>query len=162
MLNRSLTYHLASIAEDGIGNATRIFESRFGWDVYEIRVLRLIRDFPGITFTRLARLTKFERSAASRMLTRLIKAGLVQRTNSAEDARQFTLTITAKGQGLCDKADPLSLELETLMLEPLSEAQKEAFRMMLSSVLGWVQGGYAEKVIERFPEAKPQKTRGTK
>ena len=54
MLKRSITYQLASIAEDGIGKATRIFESRFGWNVYEIRVLRLIRATPGITFTALA------------------------------------------------------------------------------------------------------------
>lgn len=158
MLNRSLTYHLASIAEDGIGNATRIFESRFGWDVYEIRVLRLIRDFPDITFTQLARLTKFERSATSRMLSRLIKAGLVQRTNSAEDARQFTLTITADGQGLCDKADPLSIELEALMLEPLTPKQRENFLQMVSRVRNWVQGGYIDKVAQRFPEVGEKKT----
>lgn len=154
MLNRSLTYHLASIAEDGIGNATRIFERRFGWNVYEIRVLRLIRDTPGITFTQLAVLTKFERSATSRTLTRLIRAGLVTRTNSMEDARQFTLTITDAGTALCDKADPLSLELEAMMLEPLSDGEREEFRRMLATVLHWVRQGYADKVTQRFPEAR--------
>ena len=154
MLDRSLTYHLASIAEDGIGNATRIFESRFGLNVYEIRVLRLIQDTPGITFTQLAAMTKFERSATSRMLSRLIKAGLVARENSPRDARQFTLTMTDKGANLCAGADPLSLELEGMMLEPLSDAQREAFRSMLATVLAWVREGYAEKVADRFPEAK--------
>ena len=156
MLNRSLTYHLASIAEDGIGNATRIFEKRFGWNVYEIRVLRLVRDTPGITFTRLAQLTKFERSATSRILSRLIKAGLVTRTNSEKDARQFSLTVTQAGLELCEKADPLSLELEAIMLEPLSETQRDAFREMLSMLLPWVREGYVEKVRERFPEAIPE------
>ena len=153
MLKRSITYQLASIAEGGIGKATRIFESRFGWNVYEIRVLRLIRATPGITFTRLAETTRFERTATSRMLSRLIKAGLVKRSNSAEDARQFGLTLTRKGEDLCDKADPLSLELENLMLEPLTGEQVRAFRTMVSTVLEWVRGGYGEKVAARFPEA---------
>lgn len=154
MLKQSLTYQLASIAEDGIGNAGRIFETRFGWSVYEIRVLRLIRDNPGITFTQLAQLTKFERTATSRMLSRLIKAGLVQRTNSPLDARQFTLTVTEAGQEICDQADPISLALEAMMLEPLSESEREAFRAVLTRILTWVRGGYALKVGETFPEAR--------
>lgn len=153
MLNRSLTYHLASIAEDGIGKATRIFERRFGWNVYEIRILRLIRDMPGITFTGLAQLTNFERSATSRLLSRLIKAGLVERTNLKSDARRFTLSLTPEGLALCAAADPLSLELEEMMLEPLSPAQRDAFREALSTLLAWVRGGYGDKVLARFPEA---------
>ncbi|MDE2364606.1 MAG: MarR family transcriptional regulator [Hyphomicrobiales bacterium] len=154
MLKRSITYQLASIAEDGIGKATRIFESRFGWTVYEIRVLRLIRAAPGITFTELAQTTRFERTATSRMLSRLTKAGLVKRSNLAQDARRFGLTLTRRGEDLCDKADPLSLELETMMLEPLTAEQRKAFRAMVATVLEWVREGYGEKVISRFPEAQ--------
>jgi DNA-binding MarR family transcriptional regulator len=153
MLNRSLTYHLATISEDGIGHAGRIFETRFGWSVREIRVLRLIRLNPDITFTELARLTKFERSLTSRTLAKLLKAGLVTRTNSPKDARVFTLQTTNAGIDLCEKADPLSRELELLMLEPLSEHQRQMFLDMVEKVRHWVQLGYSEKVAERFPEA---------
>ena len=165
MLKRSITYQLASIAEDGIGKATRIFESRFGWNVYEIRVLRLIRATPGVTFTALAETTRFERTATSRMLSRLTKAGLVKRVNSVEDARRFGLTLTRRGEDLCDKADPLSLELETMMLEPLTAEQRKAFRSMVATVLDWVGDGYGEKVAARFPEAQGapvRKLRGAK
>ena len=122
MQKPSLTYSLVTIADNGIGSAARLFDLRFGRSVQEIRVLRLVRDSPGITFTDLARLTRVERSATSRMLTRLIEAGLVLRTGSLEDARRFTLTITRKGQALCAKADPLTEELEALMLEPLTRS----------------------------------------
>jgi DNA-binding MarR family transcriptional regulator len=161
MLHRSLTYHLASISEDGIGHAERIFEARFGWNVREIRVLRLIRSNPDITFTELARRTKFERSLASRTLSKLLKAGLVNRANSATDARVFTLTATDAGIALCEKADPLSIELEALMLEPLTPEQRENFLKMVDQVRGWVQGGYIAKVAERFPEVAAKK-RGKK
>lgn len=157
MLHRSLTYHLTSISEDGIGHAERIFEARFGWNVREIRVLRLIRSNPGITFTELARQTKFERSLTSRTLSRLMKAGLVSRANSPQDARVFTLTATVAGIALCEQADPLSIELEALMLEPLTPEQRENFLQMVSQVRTWVQGGYIAKVAERFPEMNAKK-----
>lgn len=153
MLHRSLTYHLATISEDGIGHAGRIFETRFGWSVREIRVLRLIRSNPGITFTELAHRTKFERTLTSRILARLMKAGLVVRTNSPKDARVFTLTTTEAGDALCDKADPLSIELEAMMLEPLTEKQRAEFLEIIETVRRWVQTGYREKVAQRFPEA---------
>ena len=162
MLSQSLTYTLASIAENAISGATRIFERRFGLDVYQFRVLRLIRDTPGITFTELTKLTKFERSATSRMLSQLIKSGLVERTNSPSDARQFTLTITKAAIALCAKADPLTLELEAQMLAPLTQQQREAFRETLNVMQEWVDTGYSDWVRLRFPEAAAGKERSVK
>jgi DNA-binding MarR family transcriptional regulator len=162
MLNRSLTYHLSSIVEDGIGNANRIFETRFGWSVRELRVLRLVRSTPGITFTTLSALTKFDRSLTSRILSSLIKAGLIERTNSPEDARVFTLKTTAKGKALCDQADPLTVELETLMLKPLPDGEREAFLATIDRVKTWVQHGYSEEIGKRYPEMNAGNQRARK
>lgn len=152
MLKQSLTYLFASIAEEGVGRADRLFEQRFGWKVRELRVLRLVRDKPGITFTELARLTRFERSATSRILTRLIEAGLVRRVSVEEDGRRFKLTATAKGVRLCARADPLSLELEELMLAPLTARQRSELLAKMERVRAWVEGGYAARIAERFPD----------
>ena len=54
MLRTSLTYKLVSIAEDALGLGARLFKQLFGLDVHELRVLRLIDDEPGVTFTVLA------------------------------------------------------------------------------------------------------------
>lgn len=116
-------------------------------------MLRLVSDTPGITFAALAQRTKFERSATSRILSRLIKAGLVHRENSKEDARQFALTITQKGLDLCAVADPLSLEMERLMLAPFSPAEQETFILMIDRMLEWIHGGFGEAVAEAFPDA---------
>ena len=159
MLKQSLTYALASIAEEGIGNADRLFEQRFGCDVRELRVLRLVRDTPGITFTALARLTLFERSATSRILTRMIKAGLIGRIGVEGDGRQYTFVMTDAGERLCAEADPLSLEMEELMLAPLTGEQKETLSEMMDAVLAWVTGGYRARILERFPEAGAPKPR---
>jgi DNA-binding MarR family transcriptional regulator len=154
MLARSLTYNLSTIVEDGIGKANHLFEARFGWSVRELRVLRLVRAKPGITFTDLAAATKFERSLTSRILTRLIKAGLIDRTNSDRDARVFTLSATAAGDAVCAQADPMTVELEALVLQPLSDHERLAFVAMIEKVLIWVQSDYAAEVARRFPEAR--------
>lgn len=161
MLKQSLTYFLVSIAEEGIGNANRLFQDRFGWDVRELRVLRLVRDTPGITFTSLARLTRFERSATSRILTRMIRAGLIERTGVENDGRRYTCTVTPAGEALCSRADPLSMELEDLMLAPLTVKQRESLTAIMATLLAWVSDGYRAKIEERFPEATAPRSRGT-
>ena len=162
MLKQSLTYTLASIAQEGIGPAERLFQERFGWDVRELRVLRLVRDTPGITFTALARLTRLERSATSRILTRMIKSGLIGRVGVQTDGRQYTFTMTAAGEELCRQADPLSLDLENLMLAPLTSDQRASLTEMTDTLLAWVTGGYRAEILRRFPETAAPKRRRSK
>jgi DNA-binding MarR family transcriptional regulator len=151
MLARSLTYNLSSIVEDGIGRANHLFVDRVGLSVRELRVLRLVQATPGITFTALAQETKFDRSLTSRILSTLIKAGLIVRTNSGLDARVFTLALTQQGAALCATAEPMTRELEALMLQPLDAAEREAFEAMIRKVREWVQSGYASEVALHFP-----------
>lgn len=158
MLSRSLTYNLSSIVEDGIGKASHLFVNRIGWSVRELRVLRLVRATPGVTFTDLADETKFERSLTSRILSKLIKAGLIARANSEKDARVFTLNVTARGEAVCTKADPLTHELEAIMLAPLEAAEQAALLAMIERLRAWVQTGYADEIEKRFAApARPQR-----
>ena len=159
MLARSLTYNLSSIVEDGIGKANHIFVTRVGWSVRELRVLRLVRSTPGITFTALAEATKFERTLTSRILSKLIKAGHIVRTNSDQDARVFTLRVTARGEAACAKADPLTEELEALMLAPLDARERAALVGMIDRLRTWVQSGYGAEVEARFPRTSPKQKR---
>ena len=138
MLQNSFTYQLASIADDAIDPCAKLFKQCFELDVRELRVLRLIGDEPGITFTELAQKTRFERSATSRILSRLIKNTLVRRTIDEVDARKFQFTLTQKGMALREKADPLSLELEALILSSLTGAERKEFRRILDKLSHWL------------------------
>jgi DNA-binding MarR family transcriptional regulator len=153
MLRQSLTYQLVSIAEDAIGQGASLFKQRFGLDVHELRVLRLIDDEPGVTFTALAANTKFERSATSRILSRLVKASLVRRRIDAFDARHFQLFATPKGKALRIAADPLSLQLEALVLAPLGAEERRQFLAALAKISDWVKNGFNVEMAKRFPEA---------
>ena len=153
MLRQSFTYQLASIADDAVGAAARLFENRFGFNVHELRVLRLIDDQPGVTFTSLAKQTRFERSATSRILSRLIKGGLVRREIDEDDARQFRLFVTPAGKALRERADPLSLEMEALILSNLTPAERNEFRRILDKLSTWLYAEFVPELERRYPDA---------
>jgi DNA-binding MarR family transcriptional regulator len=127
--------------------------------VRELRVLRLVRASQGITFTDLAAATKFERSLTSRILTRLIKAGLIARAGSDKDARVYKLNATAAGDAICAQADPMTAALEELMLQPLSRNERKALVAMIEKVRAWVQTGYDGEVRRLFSEKPPRRRR---
>jgi DNA-binding MarR family transcriptional regulator len=156
MARSSLTYQLASIAEDAIGPADRVFQKRFGLHVHEIRVLRLIDDQPNVTFTELAAQTKIERSATSRILSRLIKAGYVRRKIDEKDARHFQLTATAKARALRQRADPLTEDIENMVLSVLSATQRQQLEVILGKLTGWLHTDFLIHLVERYPDAKEQ------
>ena len=149
----SLTYQLASIAEDAIGPADRMFQKRFGLHVHELRVLRLIDDQPGVTFTQLAEQTKIERSATSRILARLIKGGYVRRKIDEKDARHFQLSATAKARALRERADPLTDEIEALVLSVLSATQRAQLETILGKLTDWLQKDFLLRLQEQYPDA---------
>lgn len=152
MVQTSITYKLASLSEDAIASADLIFRQRFGLHIHEIRVLRLIADAPGVTFTELTRLTKLDRSATSRMVTRLIKAGYVKRVAASDDARRFQLYVTPKATRLRERADPLTQELEELIFSVLLPAERRGFEDCVERMSAWVHGDFLDVLSARYPE----------
>jgi len=162
-LNRqSLTYQLATLSEDAIGPADRMFKQRFGMHVHEIRVLRLIDDQPGVTFTQLAGQTKIERTATSRIVSRLIASGYVKRKSDERDARQFQLFATAKARALRQDADPLTRDIEALVLSVLSAQQRRDLLQALDKLASWLQSDFSQALVERYPELATPARKGAR
>ncbi|MDE2577208.1 MAG: winged helix-turn-helix transcriptional regulator [Hyphomicrobiales bacterium] len=160
MTRGSITFQLAAISEDANRLGDKIFVKRFGMYVHEVRVLRLVGDQPGVTFTLLAQQTRFERSATSRILSRLIKGGYVKRVNDREDARQFGLFITAKGQKLRERADPLTADVEALLLSVLDQQERRRFMAAIAVLADWLHGDFKSRLAARYPEVEaPKKAR---
>ena len=117
-VERHLTYRLDTLSSSAIEMANEAYVRSCGLNVRELRILRLADDNPGITFSELVADARFERSLTSRLLSKLIKAGLIRRTIGKTDARQFNLHTTAKGRETCARATMVAGELEEQLLTP--------------------------------------------
>ena len=63
------------------------------------------------------------------------------------------MPITAKGRALRERADPLSLELEALILSRLSVAEPQDFRRILDKLSAWLHSEFEQELAARYPEA---------
>jgi len=140
---RYLTYRLDVLSTGAIRMANEVYTASCGLEVRELRILRLIDDNPGITFSDLTEETRFERSLASRLLNGLLREGLVDRENSATDARVFHLRTTAIGRERRRLATRIGQKLEAHLLKPLSEAQRAALFETVELLTDWVYGDFA-------------------
>ncbi|SDD84773.1 MarR family winged helix-turn-helix transcriptional regulator [Ruegeria marina] len=136
--NERLTYRLNIVAQEAIQANDQIFLSETGCRIRDLRVLRLIDDWPGTTFAEIAKITGFDRSLTSRIIQNLIGAGLIERENSSEDARVFLLSTTQKGKEVRQVARRLSDRLEVILTDPLSAQEMRAFNEILARLGAWV------------------------
>jgi DNA-binding MarR family transcriptional regulator len=140
---RYLTYRLDIVSTEAIRIANDIYTRDCGLGVRQLRVLRLVDDNPGITFSDLIEETRFERSLVSRLLNELLQEGLIERTNSETDARVFHLRTTKSGQKRRDVATRIGQKLEPHLLKPLTEAQRTALFDAIDVLTDWVYGDFA-------------------
>ena len=136
--NERLTYRLNIVAQQAITANDEIFLRETGCRIRDLRVLRLIDDAPGTSFAEIAKITGFERSLTSRIIQNLLGAGLIERENSARDARVFLLSTTQKGKETRQVARRLSDRLEVILTDPLSAQELRALNEILARLGNWV------------------------
>lgn len=139
-VERHLTYRMDTLSSSAIGMANEVYVQCCGLNVRELRILRLIDDNPGITFSNLAAETRFERSLTSRLLSKLIKERLIRRSIGKSDARQFNLHTTARGREVCGKATQVAGVVEEYFLTPLTAAERESLNSCIQKLTEWVDG----------------------
>ena len=139
-VERYLTYRLDSLTAEAIRMANEVYERECGFPVRDLRILRLVDDNPGITFSELATEAKLERSLTSRILTKLIDKGLIRRKLVKNDARQFNLSTTAKGHEIRNAASVFGDAMERHLLQPLSDREREMLFTCLRKLTAWVYG----------------------
>ena len=91
----------------------------------------------------------------------MVKAELVERAIDEHDARQFRLRATEAGKALRKRADPLSLEIKTLILSALSDVEHAQSRRTLEKLNLWLNEEFQPELQRRYPDAarKSSKTR---
>ncbi len=146
--NERLTYRLNIVAQEAIAANDEIFLRETGCRIRELRVLRLIDDFPGTTFAEISKITGFDRSLTSRIIQALIAGELIVRENSTSDARVFMLSTTDKGKQTRQVARAVSDRLEVILTDPLSAQELEALDHILARLGNWVTSDEYKKMLE--------------
>lgn len=84
----------------------------------------------------LADLTSIEVSTLSRLITRLIRKGLVTRTRSTNSNREVTVRLSPKGQSLVNHLIPIALDFEAAAIAGLSAKDIAVLKRCLRRMFG--------------------------
>ena len=98
-------------------------------------VMRQIAATPGLSIGELATRTHARQSTVSEVVARLVDAGLVARRASETDARQASLSLTARGRRAIAGAEPTAQERLLDALTSLAPAQRE---VLASALEAWL------------------------
>jgi DNA-binding MarR family transcriptional regulator len=102
---------------------------RFGLDFGDYQLLVMLSEAPGhrLRMCDLADTLRLSRSGLTRRMQGVVKAKLVARTQSKEDARSANAQLTPKGMALLKKAAPHHVEsVRRQMIDLLTESEARA------------------------------------
>lgn len=100
--------------------ASHCYRKHFGIGVVEWRMLSMLAVENHITAGRITQVIGLDKSAVSRSLQSLEKAGYVSSEVDAIDARRYTVSLTESGRVLHDRVLTVALERERRLLTGLS------------------------------------------
>ena len=86
------------------------------------RALAALSRNGGLRLVDLADVTSIDVSTLSRMVTRLIRLGLVLRTRSTTSDREVLVSLMPKGRRLLDRLIPVALQFEAALTEGIPQA----------------------------------------
>jgi DNA-binding MarR family transcriptional regulator len=84
------------------------------------RVMAVLAASGGLRQIDLADLTSIDVSTLSRLVTRMVRTGVVTRTRSTNSSREVAVKLSAKGQSLAARLIPIALAYETEAISGLS------------------------------------------
>lgn len=115
--------------------ASQCYRKHFGIGVVEWRLLAMLKVEDNITANRMCQAIGLDKSAVSRSLQLLEKAGYVGSQVDSQDARRNTVSLTAEGLALHDRVLKVALERERRLLGDLSAEEVDT----LINLLGRLQ-----------------------
>lgn len=134
-LEQLLTYRLHvlnKLAERGISER---YQMKLGVTLPEARVIASVGSFGPFSIMELARHANLDKSQASRAAEALIRQGLVQRQQSADDGRVVLVSLTVEGRALYRKVMPIARKWNGDMFDCLDEQEKAAFGNALDRII---------------------------
>jgi len=106
ILEDFLPYRLAILSHTVSSLIARVYDKRFGLTIPEWRVIAIVGRFPGLSAVEVAERTMLDKVAVSRAVTKLIKAGRIDREFADADRRRSILTLSEDGRKVHDGCWP--------------------------------------------------------
>lgn len=96
--------------------------------------LRELWEGDGMTQRELSRQVKMMEPSAVIALNKLQKLGLIVRSRNSEDRRKVNVFLTEKGRALREQLLPRAMDVNRVMLEGLTRAERATLRKLLEKV----------------------------
>ena len=135
ILEDFLPYRLAILSHTVSSLIARVYDKRFGLTIPEWRVIAIVGRFPGLSAVEVAERTMLDKVAVSRAVTKLIKAGRINRAFADADRRRSILTLSEDGRKVHDEIAPLALAMEDDLLHGLDDEQISTLNTVIERLL---------------------------
>jgi DNA-binding MarR family transcriptional regulator len=106
----------------------------YGIDIQEWRVLAVLQSHGDQRLIDLAALTSIDVSTLSRLVTRMVGAGLAQRTRGARDGRSVQVSLTERSRRIVVQLVPKARSVERAALNGMSTDEVEQLKQHLSRI----------------------------
>ena len=133
-LERYVPAFVTFIANKLSRSATVFYQSKFGVNVTEWRIMSLLAIEPGITASRICHVIGFDKGPVSRTLAAMQARDLIAIKNDSRDARSHSISLTRKGQDTHDSVIVAALERERRLLACLEKDEREVLIDLLRRI----------------------------
>ena len=135
ILEDFLPYRLAILSHTVSSLIARVYDKRFGLTIPEWRVIAIVGRFPGLSAVEVAERTMLDKVAVSRAVTKLIKAGRIDREFADADRRRSILTLSENGRKVHDEVAPLAMAMEDDLLHGLADDEIAVLNTVIERLL---------------------------
>ena len=135
ILDEFLPYRLARLSSKVSTTIARAYDKEFGLSIPEWRVIAILGRFPGLSAVEVAEHTFLDKVAVSRAVTKLIKAGRIDRQFADADRRRSILNLSEAGRDVHDRVARLALAFEKDLISGLSESDVADLNRLMDKLL---------------------------
>ncbi len=126
-----VTFKMDIVSERAKEVASKVYQREVGLGLRELRLMRFIGSYPGLTLTSLIAQAHVEKTLVSKAVTALVERELVARSIGEADARQISLHLTKRGAKLVKEADSIGQRMEEKLMQQIPEEDVAVFRRCL-------------------------------
>jgi len=135
ILDNFMPYRLPRLSSTVSQTVARAYDKQFGLSIPEWRVIAILGRHPGLSAVEVAEQTFLDKVAVSRAVSKLIKAGRIDRQFADADRRRSILNLSEKGREVHDGVAALALAFERELLEGLSDDEVAGFNAVMDRLL---------------------------